>query len=154
MKMEMQSSGELFNLPPDFIKELSARTVARVSGEYSRYLKEQRFDELFNNQTGETKGSIGTYRAEGKNPGYVVKAGIGIKGSLNYLAGLYRGEAVSGSGKRRIGAKAFMFQGGKRFLYAGGKRDLLRGNGKTFLTEPVIMKNYKAILDKMVKDLS
>ena len=82
-----------------FIRDISARSVAKVGREFSDFLKYRRFGELFEDQTGETRESIGLHRARGKKPAYVVRAGIGIPGNLNYLKGLYRGRAVSRSGK-------------------------------------------------------
>ena len=83
-----------------FIRDIAARSVAKVSREFSDFLKYRRFGELFNDKTGETRESIGLHRTRGKKvPAYVVRAGLGVPGNLNYLMGLYRGRAVSRSGK-------------------------------------------------------
>ena len=96
-----------------FIRDLAARSVAKVAREFSDFLKYRQFDQFFNDGNAEnrrsrkngrerisTRESIGFHReATKKIPAYAVRAGIGIPGNLNYLAGLYRGHAVSRSGK-------------------------------------------------------
>jgi hypothetical protein len=104
-----------FNFKPFseyFFESISARITAKTAAEFVGYLKNRRFDELFHegsikNRRGKktglirisTRDSIGMYRYKSKKPAYTVKAGIGIPGSLNYLEGLYKGGAVSKSGK-------------------------------------------------------
>ena len=96
---EIKGSISLKPIEEFFIENIAARTTAKTAAEFVNYLKNRRFDELFENQTGKTRESIGLYRWKSKAPAYVVKAGVGVPGNLNYLAGLYRGKAVSRSGK-------------------------------------------------------
>jgi len=124
-------------LEGDFIEEVGAKSVASASRRFLEYLKNHRFDELFNDQTGETKGSIGTYRFKGEKPVYVVKAGCGITGNLNYLAGLYRGKAHSRSGKE--------------FSYAR-KRDLINESWKKWGGTGKLEAASLEMLEKMIAD--
>ena len=82
-----------------FIEDVSARTIAKVSNDFGNFVKTQRFASYFENQTGETIKTFGAKRIRGKTPAFAVRAGLGIKGSLNYLAGLYRGSMKTQSGK-------------------------------------------------------
>jgi hypothetical protein len=124
-------------LQGDFIEEVGAKSAASASHRFAEYLKNHRFDELFNDQTGETKGSIDTYRFKGKKPAYVVKAGVGIPGNLNYLAGLYRGEARSRSGKL--------------FSYAR-KRDLIIEGWKKWGGDRMLQSASRETLEKMIAE--
>jgi len=83
----------------NLVADIASSTAAKLANEFAWYVRFHRFDELFENTTGETKDSIGVYRKRGKNPVFIVKAGLRIRGSLNYLAGLYKGQAKSQSGK-------------------------------------------------------
>jgi|GEM_PF-4594734 len=91
------------------IEEIAAVTAAKVSNEYSYFIK-KRFSDYFETGTGKLQGSklkntvdtIGVYRRSGKGKKkavFVIRAGLGVRGNLNYLSGLYRGEATSRSGK-------------------------------------------------------
>ena len=122
-------------LQSDFIEEVGAKSVASASGRFAEFLKNRRFDELFNDDTGETKGSIGKYRYKTKNPAYVVKAGVRIPGNLNYLAGLYRGHAVTKSGKV--------------FSYAR-KRDLINDGWKSWGGKGKLEAISEEMLEKMI----
>jgi len=121
-----------------FIREVSARSVAKVSREFSDFLKYRRFGDLFKDQTGETRESIGIHRHKSKKiPGYVIRAGIGIPGNLNYLAGLYRGQAVSRSGKvfsfarqRNLIDDGWRIWGGEQKAVAVGSEMLQRAAGE------------------------
>jgi hypothetical protein len=119
------------------IEELGAKSVASASRRFSEYLKNQRFDALFDDQTGETKGSIGAYRFKGEKPAYLVKAGIGIPGNLNYLAGLYRGRAHSRSGKE--------------FSYAR-KRNLIVEGWKKWGGEAHLQSASQEMLQKLIAE--
>ncbi len=124
-------------LPTEFeVEELSAKVVASSSAQFAKWLRNSRFEKLFENRTGETKESIGLYRAKGKNPAYMVKAGVGIPGSLNYLAGLYRGKAKSKSGKE--------------FSYAA-PRDLLTDGWRIWHGEQKVKEAYELYLRKLSK---
>ena len=112
VKLESEVKGGLFLGTELFIEDLAGRCVAKTAFEFAEYLRARRFSDLFVSRTGGTLKSIGAFRAGGNNPSYIIKAGIGVPGNLNYLAGLYRGKALSRSGKP--------------FDYAK-KRDLLRG---------------------------
>jgi len=136
-------------LQGDFIEEVGAKSVASASHRFIEYLKNHRFDELFDEGSDEnrkmkngglrisTRESIGTYRFKGKKPVYVVKAGVGIPGNLNYLAGLYRGKARSRSGKE--------------FSYAR-KRDLLREGWKKWGGNEMLQSASQEMLEKMIAD--
>ncbi|MCL2205705.1 MAG: hypothetical protein FWB82_04205 [Treponema sp.] len=116
-----------------FIRDIAARSVAKVGREFSDYLRNRRFNQLFDDQTGKTRESIGLHRRKGKTPAYIVRAGIGIPGSLNYLKGLYRGHAVSRSGKvfsfarqRNLIDDGWKMWGGKQKAVAVGEEMLQR----------------------------
>ena len=99
--IECETSGSISLKPLEsyFTETMSGRIVAKVSSVFARYLKKESFGGYFKDITGKTRESIGFYRFKGKNPAYAVKAGAGVPGNLNYLSGLYRGRAVSQSGK-------------------------------------------------------
>ena len=120
-----------------FIEEAAARSIASASGKFTEFLKNSRFDELFNEQSGKTKSSIAKYRYKTKNPVYVVKAGAGIRGNLNYLAGLYKGQAVSRSGK---------------VFHYSRKRDLITEGWKAWGGKEKLETIGEAMLNKMVAD--
>ena len=137
MTLETETRGGI-SLKPygDLIESVAARSIASASGMFAEFLKNRRFDELFENRTGETKNSIGSYRYKGKKPAYVVKAGAGIKGGLNYLLGLYRGyRGVSGSGK---------------VMYTK-KRDLITGGWKDWGGEGRLEAVSEEMLERMIK---
>ena len=125
----------LMPLGDDFVESLAARSVAKISSEFAKFIKNRRFDELFNSQTGKTKESIGAYRYKSKAPTYLVRAGLGIPGNLNYLAGLYRGKAVSRSGK--------VFQYEK-------KRDLINDGWNAFGGDSKVTDLYENTLNKAI----
>jgi len=83
----------------DLVEDIASATTAKVSNEFAHFIRENRYYNYFEKDTGKTLSSIGVYRKSGSKPVYVIKAGLGIRGSLNYLAGLYKGQAVSRSGK-------------------------------------------------------
>jgi hypothetical protein len=135
--IKVVSSGD-FNMPDsDFLEVLAATSAAGASHRFLEFLKNRRFNELFQNQTDETRESINTYRLRGKKPAYVVKAGVGILGNLNYLAGLYRGKAVSKSGKV--------------FSYAR-KRDLIKDGWKAWGGEGKLKAASEEKLKKMIAE--
>ena len=84
----------------NLVEEIASATAAKVSNEFAYYIRKNRYHDYFEKDTGKTSDSIGVYRRSGRKPVYVIKAGLNIKGSLNYLAGLYKGQAVSRSGKK------------------------------------------------------
>ena len=133
----LEVSGSIGLPPSDFIEELAAKSVASTSRRFAEYLKNRRFDELFETKTGKTKESIDIYRYKSKNPAYVVKAGVGIPGNLNYLMGLYRGRATSRSGKV--------------FSYAR-PRDLLTEGWKAWGGEGKLQAASEEMLNKMISD--
>jgi len=118
-----------------FLEKLAARTVAKVSGEFAKHLERQRFNELFEDRTGKTKKSIGAYRDRSRVPAYIVKAGLGIPESLNYLAGLYRGRAVSRSGNP---------------VSYSQRRDLINGGWKAWGGDGKINAAYEEMLKKVI----
>jgi hypothetical protein len=138
-----------FNIPhPDFIETLGAKSVSSASHRFVEFLKNRRFYELFNEGLGlrdkkgmflgsHTVDTIDTYRFKGKHPTYVVKAGVGITGNLNYLAGLYSGRAVSKSGKV--------------FSYAR-KRDLINDGWKAWGGEGKLEAASEEQLEKMIAE--
>ncbi len=136
MKTEAEGSISLTALEENFVEIVAAKTVAKVSNLFSDYLKDKRFEVLFDSKTGETRKSIGVFRSNAKNPAYIVKAGLGIPGNLNYLAGLYRGEAVSRSGKK--------------FAYAR-PRDLINTGWTAWGGDRNIENIYDQILKKVLK---
>jgi len=97
----------LMPLGDDFVESMAASTSAKIANEFGDFIKNRRFDELFESHGGVkgsigkvfTKDTIGAYRKKGKVPVYIVRAGLGVPGNLNYLAGPYRGKAVSRAGK-------------------------------------------------------
>ena len=121
----------------DFIEDVSAISAGSASRGFVEFLRNTHFDKLFNDQTGETKSSIDTYRYRGKNPAYVVKAGVRIPGNLNYLAGLYRGRARTKSGK--------IFQYGR-------PRDLIIGGWKAYGGYEKLAATIQRVLNKKIED--
>ena len=121
-----------------FTENVAAVSVATASGRFTAYLRNQRFHKYFEDRTGETRGSIGRYRYKTKAPAYVVKAGVGIPGSLNYLAGLYRGRAVSRSGKV--------------FDYKGGARPMLEESWKAWGGKGKLETISEEVLEKMIAE--
>ena len=128
------------------IEEAGAKAVASASGRFVEFLKSSRFDELFKSHGGKkgkhgnvyTRDTIKTYRyARRKEPTYMVMAGVGISGSLNYLAGLYRGQATTKSGKV--------------FSYAR-KRDLVKGGWKAWGGKGKLEAAGEAALERMIAD--
>jgi len=137
------------------IEDIAAATAAKVSNEYAYFVK-KRFPDYFNTGTGKLKGTktkntidtIGVYRRSGKRKKeavFVIRAGLGIKGSLNYLAGLYKGKATTQSGKeftylraRNLITETWQDFGGQKRLsqvfdnIASARLDIKRlmGNGK------------------------
>jgi len=110
---EIKGYMSLASLEAWFIRDISARSVAKVGREFSDFLKYRRFGELFKDQTGETRESIGLHRHKSKKiPGYVIRAGIGIPGNLNYLAGMYRNDRVTSSGKKFYSKQRNLIDGG------------------------------------------
>jgi len=134
IKSEVKGSVNLGAIENDFVREVGAKSVATASRRFVEFLRYRRFDQLFNSDTGETRDSIDTYRYKSKKmPAYVVKAGVGIPGNLNYLAGLYRGHAVSRSGKvfsfarqRNLIDDGWKAWGGDRELVATSEQTLER----------------------------
>ena len=90
----------------NLIEALAHSTASTVSNELAGFVKRNKWDDYFKTGTGKQKGSkdrntvdtIGVYKLKTK-PIYVTGAGRGVKGYLNYLAGLYRGQAKTESGK-------------------------------------------------------
>jgi hypothetical protein len=137
MAAEMKGGISLAPIKDFFVETLAARVAAKISGEFAAYLKNSRFDELFEDRTGETRESIGSYRYKSKAPAYTVRAGIGIPGNLNYLAGLYRGKAVS--------------RGGKAFSYAR-KRGLVNDGWKAWGGAGKLSAAYEEILKGVIAE--
>ena len=133
-----EMKGNLLPVEKEFLKDIAAKTAAKTAAEFADYLKNRKFEELFKNQTGETLGSVGLYRAKGTNPVYKVRAGVGVPGSLNYLAGLYGGSARS-----RLG---------KIFSYSK-PRPLIRGGKKEFDVEKRLSENGGKIAGRVLSDL-
>jgi hypothetical protein len=137
IKAETKGSINLSPLEETFIEIIAARTVARVSGNFVTYLKNTRFDTLFDVQTGETKGSIGAYRAKAKQPTYLIRAGLGVPGSMSYLKNLYKGRGKSRSGNW--------------FNYAK-KRDLIKEGWKAYDGESKMSLIFANELQKAIKE--
>jgi hypothetical protein len=137
VETEIKGSVDLSKISDFLLSALAGRTTAKVAGRFAEYLKNRRFEDLYENRTGETKESIGAYRYKSKTPAYIVKAGLGIPGNLNYLAGLYRGEAVSRSGKR--------------FSYAR-KRDLINDGWASWGGGAKIESAYNEVLEGVIKE--
>ena len=125
--MDIEVTGGLIieQLGPDFIESVSASATKRVSEEFAGYLRQHGFDKYYENQTGETRDSIQAFRKKGNSIVYAVKAGYGITGSLNYLAGLYRGKVNAHSRKTKSGktvpVQKFSYCKPRPFLQAGWK---------------------------------
>jgi len=123
---EIKGYMSLASLEAWFIRDISARSVAKVGREFSDFLKYRRFGELFEEGNAEnrrsrkngrerisTRESIGMHRHRSKKiPGYVIRAGIGIPGNLNYLAGMYRNDRVTSSGKKFYTKQRNLIDGG------------------------------------------
>ena len=137
IKTEMAGNISLKPISDFFVENLAASAASRIANEFALYVKQHRFDEYYENKTGETKGSIGVYRGTAKKPVFVVKAGLGIRGSLNYLAGLYKGEAVSRSGKT--------------FSYAR-PRDLIKTGWKEFGGAGKLQSLYEQTLQRKISE--
>lgn len=137
IKAEASGNISLMPLGDDFVREIGAAAASKVANDFTWYLKNRRFLDYFENQTGETKESIGVFRARGKKPAFVAKAGLGIRGSLNYLAGLYRGQAVSRSGKT---------------FHFARKRDFIKGGWKDFEGQGRLKLAYNEILKRKIKE--
>ena len=139
--IKTEISGEL-NLKTiygnDLVEDIASATAARVGNEFAYYIKKNRFNSLFENQTGKTLDSIGVYRKTGRKPTFVIKAGLNIKGSLNYLAGLYRGQSVSRSGKK--------------FSYYK-PRDLIVPSWQSFGGDKRLNDVFQIILEKRIKEV-
>jgi hypothetical protein len=80
------------------------KTFALSSAKFAEYVRLQKLsDQSLNALTGETRDSLKSYRMTKKYgvvPAYMVRPGVGIPGSLNYLYGMARGFAFSKSGKQ------------------------------------------------------
>jgi len=121
----------------DFVEDIAAASAAKIANEFASYIRQHRFDEYYKNQTGETKNSIGVFRMKSKVPAFTVRAGLGIRGNLNYLAGLYKGKSVSRSGKT--------------FSYAR-PRDLMKSGWREFGGEGKLQHIYEQTLAKKIKE--
>jgi len=118
-----------------FIEEIAARTAASASGRFAAYLRTQPLNEYFESDNGfldKVTGSIGVFRQRGKNPVFMVRAGLGIPGSLNFLAGLYRGKT-------------------KKFEYTR-KRDLLGDGWKSWGGEGRLEAESEAALERLIAE--
>jgi len=125
----------------NFIEIIAARTVARVSGSFTRFLKIIYFDKLFISRTGVTKGSIGAFRTRAKNPTYAVRAGLNIEGGKNYLKALYKGKSKSRSGNY------FNFKKERDLLKGGWKQ---YDRNKTAISQIFVIEMKKAIKEAEV----
>ena len=121
----------------DLVEDIASATAAKTANEFANYVRDNRFNSLYNNKTGETKDSIGVYRLRGKNPVFASRAGLGVRGNLNYLAGLYRGYATSRSGNT--------------FSY-DKPRDLITTAWRDFGGEGKINQYFHEILQKRIKE--
>jgi hypothetical protein len=124
--VETKGSVDMSRIAPFFIETLSGKAVAKVAAVFTQYLKDVQFKNFFVNRTDETRESIGLYRGTSKKPVYVVKAGVDITGSLNYLMGLYRGEVNESVRKTKSGkiipVKAFRYSRPRNMLEESWKR--------------------------------
>jgi len=137
MSAESRGSISLKPIENHFVEIIAARTVARVSGNFANYLRNVRFPQLFEERTGQTRNSIDAYRAKGNNPAYLVRAGVGIPGNMNYLINLYKGRGKSSTGSY--------------FNYAK-KRDLINEGWKQYDGESKMAMIYAQELQKAIKE--
>ena len=145
LSMEAEATGGFDRLAKNaregyFTENVTAKGIATASRRFVEYLRNERFHEYFKSHKPkeETRNSIDTYRYKTKDPAYVVKAGVGIPGSLNYLAGLYRGQAVSRSGKV--------------FDYKGGARPMLEESWKAWGGKGTLEAITLEVLEKMIAE--
>jgi hypothetical protein len=86
------------------IYAIFGKTFALSSAKFAEYVRDYKLSgQSLYEPTGETKESTKPYRMTKKYgvvPAYLVRPGVGIPGSLNYLYGMARGFAVAKSGKQ------------------------------------------------------
>jgi hypothetical protein len=107
------------------VEDMAAKTVKKASAEFAEYLQAQEFSKHFNEDSGDTRKSIGIFRLKKyKIPTYLIAPGKDIPGHLNYLYGMARGEGVSRSGKKFSYSKKrdFIIEGWKNWG-AGSRLD-------------------------------
>jgi hypothetical protein len=109
------------------LKAVFGKSLALAAGTFSEYVRDNYLSgQALNVGEGGRKLKSGEYRPGGITrestrfyrmkdkrvsdlPRYMVRPGVGIPGSLNYLYGIARGQAVSESGKRFYYAKPIGF---------------------------------------------
>jgi len=128
----------------DLVEDIAHSTAAKVSNELSSYIKNNKWNDYFKTGTGKLIGSkdrntvdtFGVYKLKTK-PIYVTGAGRGVKGHLNYLSGLYSGQAKSSSGKT--------------FSY-DRPRPVLETAFREFGVEKRLRDTFRHILDERIKE--
>jgi hypothetical protein len=121
---------------------IMGRALAGSSKDLAEYVRLHKLSgQSLEAPTGETRGSVKPHRMTkryGIVPAYVVRPGVGIKGSLNYLAGVARGYAVAKSGKQ------FFYKRPRPFIAEAWKE---WGGARK------VRKNSEAVLDRYLKEL-
>ena len=95
------------------LKAVAGESLALASFRFAEYVRLNKLSgQSLPKLTGETWDSTRSYlmtKKYGANPAYMVRPGVGIRGSLNYLYGMARGFAVAKSGEEYYYKKATPF---------------------------------------------
>jgi hypothetical protein len=103
MTVQTKKYGDLGKFADNELLKMSARITSLWGESLANYIRENQLSgQVLQVVTGETRASMGFYKLKkDKKATMVVRPGKGVKGHLNYLAGMQRG-MLAGAGVKYL----------------------------------------------------